>query len=313
MISYMRLLKPPCIKVTDKIIYVLLCILAAIIILPSLIIGKNIREAILVYSRLMPKDLLIMFHGTKFIARKGKTDILILSEFSEPWMSKYFKPKKGDIVLDCGAHVGKYALPAAKLVGVEGTVIAIEPHPENYNALLKNINLNKFRNIIALNVAASDREGEAMLKEGDTDEEYTIKEHHSKNPIEAVQQSKIGQKRKADGALNPKRRNIFGTKSNCGAASIIVKTKTIDTIFRDLSLSDVDYMKIDVEGAEVEVLKGASEIIAKSPDIKILIEVWPDNSIEVDTILKELGCNKSEYIFVGEGTSIKYYFKEVVR
>ena len=219
MISYMRLLKPPCIKVTDKIIYVLLCILAAIIILPSLIIGKNIREAILVYSRLMPKDLLIMFHGTKFIARKGKTDILILSEFSEPWMSKYFKPKKGDIVLDCGAHVGKYALPAAKLVGVEGTVIAIEPHPENYNALLKNINLNKFRNIIALNVAASDREGEAMLKEGDTDEEYTIKEHHSKNPIEAVQQSKIGQKRKADGALNPKRRNIFGTKSNCGTAS----------------------------------------------------------------------------------------------
>ena len=43
--------------------------------------------------------------------------------------------------------------------------------------------------------------------------------------IEAVQQSKIGQKRKADGALNPKRRNIFGTKSNCGTASIVVKKR----------------------------------------------------------------------------------------
>jgi len=93
----------------------------------------RVKEAIFtIFPKLMPKDILVEFYGVRFIARRGKTDILILNKFSEPWMAYYFKPKRGDVIVDVGAHVGKYALVAAKMVGRNGKIIAIEAHPEKF-------------------------------------------------------------------------------------------------------------------------------------------------------------------------------------
>ena len=92
----------------------------------------------------------------------------------------------------------------------------------------------------------------------------------------------------------------------------MVKTRTLDSILHgDLDLSKVDYLKIDVEGAEVEVLKGARKIIQNSPCLKMLVEVEKNNEIEVDVILKELGCDNSVCIAVNPSGTIseKYYFK----
>ncbi|HJH26340.1 MAG TPA: hypothetical protein C5S37_06075 [Methanophagales archaeon] len=278
MIQYLKLLKPPTMKFRDYLIYFFLCLLTGILVLPLSLFGnKTFKQSIFtLFPRFMPKDLLIKFRGCRFKARKGKVDILLLSELSEPFMSQYFKPKEGDIVVDCGAHVGKYTLPASKMVGGDGKVIAVEPHPENYEALLRNININGFRNILAFNVVAFDYGGQILLNESGHDAGYSVK----------------------------------GTISG---DSILVKARTLDSILLgDLGLSKVDYMKIDVEGAEVEVLKGARKIIAKSPDIKILIEVERGYEIEVDTILNELGCDKSEYLGeVGASGNVceKYYFK----
>jgi hypothetical protein len=110
------------------------------------------RSIVIIFAKLMPKDFLIDFLGVKFIARKGKTDILILNEISEPWMKNIFKPNRDDIVVDVGSHVGKYSLVASKLVGNSGKVIAIEAEPENYKALLRNISINSFTNITPLNL-----------------------------------------------------------------------------------------------------------------------------------------------------------------
>jgi FkbM family methyltransferase len=275
--QYLKLLKPPTMKFMDHLIYLSLCVLTGILVLPLSLFGnKTFKQSIFtLFPRFMPKDLLIKFRGCRFKARKGKVDILLLSELSEPFMSQYFKPKEDDIVVDCGAHVGKYTLPASKMVG-GGKVIAIEAHPENYHALLENIDLNRSRNIMALNVAAFDYDGQIELNDAIHDAGYGVKGHSSED-------------------------------------SILVKARTIDSILLgDLGLSKVDYMKIDVEGAEVEVLKGARKIIAKSPDIKILIEVERGYEIEVDTILNELGCDKSEYLGdVGASGNVceKYYFK----
>ncbi|MEM4311455.1 MAG: FkbM family methyltransferase [Nitrososphaerales archaeon] len=63
-------------------------------------------------------------------------------------MWEFFKPKKGEIVIDVGAHIGKYSLPIANLVGKEGLVISIEPYPINYEALIRGIKLNHLKNII---------------------------------------------------------------------------------------------------------------------------------------------------------------------
>ncbi|HID17250.1 TPA: FkbM family methyltransferase [Candidatus Bathyarchaeota archaeon] len=78
---------------------------------------------------------------------------LILPE-SESWMWRFLKPRKGNVVLDVGAHVGKYALRLSREVGEEGLVIALEPHPETFKALARGAALSPFKNIVPLDVAA---------------------------------------------------------------------------------------------------------------------------------------------------------------
>jgi len=196
----------------------------------------------------MPKDLLIEFMGARFIARKGKADILLLNSLSSPWMWDYFTPKEGDVVVDIGAHVGKYALIAAKRVGKEGKVIAIEAHPENFKTLLNNIRLNDFQNIIALNVAAFSENGKTLRLFGQWDTAYSLK--------------------------------------SWDATSTRVETRTTDSILRQYGVKNADWMKIDVEGAEAEVLIGMKEVIENSPNLKILVEVNRSNEHEVDRILR---------------------------
>jgi FkbM family methyltransferase len=67
--------------------------------------------------------------------------------------------RPGDTVVDIGANVGVMTLRAASLVGASGQVIAIEPDLQNYQTLLWNIHANQFSNIIAMQLAVSDRSG----------------------------------------------------------------------------------------------------------------------------------------------------------
>lgn len=69
-------------------------------------------------------------------------------------MWNFIQLRKGDVFIDVGAHIGKYTILVAKIVGKEGLVIAIEPNPENYETLLENIKLNNLKNVIAVNIAA---------------------------------------------------------------------------------------------------------------------------------------------------------------
>ncbi len=81
-------------------------------------------------------------------------DYFICSPPHEQYLKDYLKPNKGDTFLDVGAHIGKYTLRVAKVVGDEGLVISVEPDKRNYNLLIKNINLNRLKNVIPLNIAA---------------------------------------------------------------------------------------------------------------------------------------------------------------
>jgi FkbM family methyltransferase len=76
-----------------------------------------------------------------------------------------FRPKEGGIVVDVGAHYGRYALIAAKRVGARGKVIAIEADPNNFDMLNKNIKLNKLsaEHVITLNYAASSNKSKVKL------------------------------------------------------------------------------------------------------------------------------------------------------
>ena len=84
----------------------------------------------------------------------------------------HFCPKEGDIVVDVGAHIGRYTLIAANRVGRNGKVVAVEANPDNFEMLNNNVKLNRLTNVTSLNYAAYSHEtkiklylpGEEMVK-----------------------------------------------------------------------------------------------------------------------------------------------------
>jgi FkbM family methyltransferase len=71
--------------------------------------------------------------------------------------------KPGNVVADVGANIGYYTLILARCVGPEGRVFAFEPDPVNFALLQRNIEVNGYRNVVAVNKAVSDRAGPTRL------------------------------------------------------------------------------------------------------------------------------------------------------
>jgi FkbM family methyltransferase len=163
---------------------------------------------------------------------------------------EHFGPKQGDVVVDVGAHIGRYTIISSKRVGINGKVIAIEANPENYEMLKKNIQLNGLTNIIALNYAVNSKEEESRLKLYLPGEEvgYTIYNTIMTN------------------RANPKEDKF-----------VEVNATTLDNLLllqqNGIGHEQVNWIKVDVEGAEFEVLKGAINVLSKSKDIVLLIEI----------------------------------------
>lgn len=164
---------------------------------------------------------------------------------------------KGMVIVDVGAHQGFYSLIAAVKVGNEGKIIAIEPEPENYKKLLDNIKLNNFKNIIPVNLGLSDHNGieKLYLNSSSTD--------HS-----------LVKKSKNENFIN-------------------IKVRTLDSLLEELNFKKIDVLKIDTEGAELLILKGAEETLRKNPRLKLFVASYhyPGEKEEVIQFLKERGFN----------------------
>jgi FkbM family methyltransferase len=147
-----------------------------------------------------------------------------------------FVPSLGDVVVDVGAAFGFYSILASRNVGEAGRVIAIEPQPDNFGLLNLNIRLNKLTNVTTLNYAVYSKEEELPLYSS-----YSIlSERSEKNKMDFVK----------------------------------VKGYTLDYLLRDLNgIKKANWIKIDVEGAELDVLRGAHNILSESNNLFLLIEV----------------------------------------
>ncbi len=136
-------------------------------------------------------------------------------------------------IYDIGANVGFYTLLASELVGPSGNVIAFEPLPRNI-AYLKNIlSINNAANVQLIEAAVSGCEGKATFKQGKTDFEGSLVE---------------------DGAVG----------------DLEVETVSIDYLVATAKIPSPDCIKIDVEGAEVNVLKGAAKTLIRYRPIVFL-------------------------------------------
>jgi FkbM family methyltransferase len=199
-------------------------------------------------ERLAEKTI-IEVNGCLFHCIDSESIYILQPEF-EDWMWKYLKIPKGGVFIDVGAHIGKYTIQVAKILGGSGLVIAIEPHPGNYKHLVENIKLNDLRNVIALNVAAWSEECELKLFVGD------MHGHHS-------------------------------LMKNFGRGFFVVHAKPLDKVLEELGISRVDFVKIDVEGAELEVLKGMSITLKKFKPI-VVVEIRDMYLRRIEEFLNQL-------------------------
>jgi FkbM family methyltransferase len=155
----------------------------------------------------------------------------------EPDLLARFSPKAGDIVVDVGAHIGLYSIIGSKRVGSNGKVIAIEADSHNFKMLNHNIKLNNFTNVLSFNCIAYSKETEMALADYDTMLSGKNQKHQAKE------------------------------------RTIPIHVNTLDNVLQQNGIEQVNWIKIDVEGAELEVLKGAHNILSNSKDISVLIEI----------------------------------------
>ena len=178
----------------------------------------------------------------------NKEDFIVMTKHEEEIIG-LFRPKEGDTVVDIGAHMGRYTITSSKSVGASGKVIAVEAHPYNFRILQHNLRLNKLTNVSPLNWAVYSKKERLKLYLPDEDLGYTM--HHSLMT------------------------NYLTTKysKEIERRYLEVEADTLDNLLKSRGINRVDWIKIDVEGAEYEVLKGAKEILSANNHISILVEV----------------------------------------
>ena len=187
----------------------------------------------------------------------------------EPYVIKELEKRlaPGDTVLDIGAHIGSLTVPMARLIGPEGTVYAFEPQRKIYRELVHNLKLNEVTNAVPLRFALSSKTG---IIEMDPILPTT-------NPISTAILKILA-------AIERRNAREHGGRVRVGKGGDKVEARTIDSF----GFSDVSLMKIDVEGHEAEVLRGAEKTISALHPV-IIIEIWERNREVVMSILKGYG------------------------
>jgi FkbM family methyltransferase len=135
--------------------------------------------------------------------------------------------RAGDVVIDCGACLGEFTLYAAKAVGGSGRVVAFEPDSGYYDMLVRNIEANGLRNVTAINKGVWSSDGELAFT-GDPVRGYTF------------------------------------MRSGDDPASVSVSVVSLDAEAGRLGMRKVDFIKMDVEGAELEAIRGAGAILRQN-------------------------------------------------
>jgi FkbM family methyltransferase len=177
----------------------------------------------------------------------------------EIWDSLSPNLPEGGVFLDVGAHIGYFSMRAAVRLGKSGRIVAFEPNPETLKLLSDNVAANHAENVIVEPIACTDRE--QML---------TLYAAPSMNT----------------GASSLARENADLSVDE-PPRPYVVRGRTIDDVVRELNLSRVDAIKIDVEGAEVYVLRGAVNTLKRFHP-KVVIEEVERQLASMQTTVQEL-------------------------
>lgn len=166
---------------------------------------------------------------------------------------------QNDVVLDIGANNGYYSLLCATIAK---KVIAFEPSPRDFFRLKENKELNKFDNLVIENFGLSDNEKKLeMLIANDY--------HSGQNTLESKFVYDISLKEK-----------------------ITIDLKPLDSYIRKSNINKIDVIKIDVDGHEMNVLRGAEFVFNKMKPRAVIFEIvteWPEKKVDIEKFFTNLG------------------------
>jgi FkbM family methyltransferase len=174
--------------------------------------------------------------------------------------------KHDSIVLDVGANIGIYTLWLSQYVSDPGRVIAFEPDPQNYERCAENLRRNRLESVRLERTALSNKCGTLQFSIGQDTENHLL-------PPDAV-----------------------------AASSVSVQSTTLDAYCRRHDIATIDFMKIDVEGAELMVLQGAANVLAGS-GIGVI-------QLELNDALKKYGIRRSDVVQLLEDYGYRLYTYE---
>jgi len=147
--------------------------------------------------------------------------------------------RPGMHILDVGSNVGFHSLEFARWTGPSGTVDAFEPAPENYAVLKRNVAASALDNVRPFEFAISDHSGETTM--------YLSPAHRGDHRIVPSAETR---------------------------PSILVRATTLDERYATPG-QRVDFVKIDVQGAEYLVLVGMRQLFRNNPDLVVMVEFSP--------------------------------------
>lgn len=170
------------------------------------------------------------------LARPGTDDLGILAGVHEPRMADWFKPRCGELVVDVGAHVGAYTIRAAD---AGARVLAFEPNPSSFRVLSETISRNQWVNVRAFQVALGSKSGTAVMS--------------------------IPSGYETAASLT---RAVGGRREE-------VNVRRLDDMVGLGEGESVDWLKIDAEGYELEVLAGGAHVLSRTR--RLILEVDAPN------------------------------------
>lgn len=168
-------------------------------------------------------------------------------------VGKYYDIEKGDVVLELGAYIGMYAVKMQQIVGETGKVIAVEAIKNNFEILQKNIEKNNITNIIPVNKAIWNEKGKLKF--------YSNIKQDNSAIVGIVNNEKI----------------------------VEVESDTIDNIVKNNNLSKVDFIRIQINGAEKNALEGMKDTFKFKP--VLMVTVAYKNKEEIANFLRLKGYN----------------------
>lgn len=161
-------------------------------------------------------------------------DLLTAAEEYESCLAEVMPPE-GGVAVDAGAFIGRHALAYARAVGARGRVVAVEPLEANFRLLEENVRLNGYGQVTCVKCALGrDRREVWLTYERETSTASVVRDL-------------------------PHRQRVV--------------QRSLDDLLQELGTGAIDVLKIDVEGAELEVLEGSVRTLAASPQARLVIEV----------------------------------------